>query len=400
MIDRNGPLLIAHVVYRFDVGGLENGVVNLINHLPESSWRHAVLALTEVSSLFTQRVQRQDVQYLSLHKAPGHLWKLYPRLWQTFRELQPAVVHTRNLAALEAVVPAWAASVPARIHGEHGRDALDPDGARSRYQWVRRAYRPFVSRYVAVSQDLKRYMHDRVGIAADRIAQLYNGVDSDRFHPVADTRAAIAGCPFRNARHWLVGTVGRMDHVKDQSTLARAFVVALQTHPSARDRMRLIIVGDGVLRAEAVRILNEGGAGELAWFAGERTDIPEIMRGLDCFVLPSRGEGISNTILEAMACGIPVVATRVGGNAELVEDGVTGQLVAAADPAALAQTIIKYFDDSALAHQHGRAGRNRVEQNFSLHRMVDSYHELYLAEVRASKRVADSALSNLPSAES
>ncbi len=191
-----------------------------------------------------------------------------------------------------------------------------------------------------------------------------------------------------------------MDHVKDQSTLARAFVVALQTHPSARDRMRLIIVGEGVLRAEAVRILNEGGAGELAWFAGERTDIPEIMRGLDCFVLPSRGEGISNTILEAMACGIPVVATRVGGNAELVEDGVTGQLVAAADPAALAQTILKYFEDSALAHRHGRAGRNRVEQNFSLDRMVDSYHELYLAEVRASKRVADSALSNLPSAES
>ncbi|MEO8187734.1 MAG: TIGR03088 family PEP-CTERM/XrtA system glycosyltransferase [Burkholderiaceae bacterium] len=400
MIHRNGPLLIAHVVYRFDVGGLENGVVNLINRLPESSWRHAVLALTEVSSLFMQRVQRQDVQYLSLHKSPGHLWKLYPRLWQIFRELQPAVVHTRNLAALEAVVPAWGAGVPARIHGEHGRDAIDPDGARSRYQWVRRAYSPFVSRYVAVSQDLKRYLQDRVGISADRIAQLYNGVDSDRFHPVADTRAVIVGCPFRSSDHWLVGTVGRMDHVKDQSTLARAFVVALQTNPSARGRMRLIIAGEGVLRAEAMRILNEGGAGELAWFAGERTDIPEIMRGLDCFVLPSRGEGISNTILEAMACGIPVVATRVGGNAELVEEGVTGRLVSAADPAALAAAIVSYFEKPELAHQHGRAGRSRIEESFSLDRMVDSYHELYLAEVRASSRVAGSGLSNLPSAES
>ncbi len=131
MIDPNRPLLIAHVVYRFDIGGLENGVVNLINRLPESSWRHAVLALTEVSSAFTQRVQRQDVQYLSLRKSPGHLWKLYPRLVRMFRELQPAVVHTRNLAALEAVVPAWAAGVPARIHGEHGRDAIDPDGVRA-----------------------------------------------------------------------------------------------------------------------------------------------------------------------------------------------------------------------------------------------------------------------------
>ena len=118
-----------------------------------------------------------------------------------------------------------------------------------------------------------------------------------------------------------------MDHVKDQSTLARAFVAALQMNPSARDRMRLVIVGEGALRAEAERILDDGGAGELAWFAGQRTDIPEIMRGLDCFVLPSRGEGISNTILEAMACALPVVATRVGGNAELVEDGLTGRLV-------------------------------------------------------------------------
>ena len=140
-----------------------------------------MVALTEVSPAFAKRVQRQDVQYFSLRKPPGHLLKLYPRLTRMFRELQPAIVHTRNLAALEAVVPAWAARVPARIHGEHGRDAIDPDGLRRRYQWVRRAYSPFVSRYVAVSEDLERYLRDRVGIAADRILQLYNGVDTDDF---------------------------------------------------------------------------------------------------------------------------------------------------------------------------------------------------------------------------
>lgn len=400
MIGQNRPPLIAHVVYRFDIGGLENGVVNLMNRLPEASWRHAVLALTEVAPALTQRVQRQDVQYLSLHKSSGHLWRLYPRLLQMLRELQPAVVHTHNLAALEAMVPAWAAGVPARIHGEHGRSAVDPHGARRRYQWVRRAYSPFVSRYVAVSQDLERYLRDRVGIAADRIVQLYNGVDSHRFHPVVDARAAIADCPFRRPEHWLVGTVGRMDPVKDQSTLARAFVLALEMHPAARNRMRLVMVGEGALRAEAERILQDGGARELAWFAGKRDDIPEIMPGLDCFVLPSQGEGISNTILEAMACAIPVVATRVGGNVELVEDGITGRLVPAADPSALARALVRYFEDSALAHQHGRAGRDRVEKSFSLDRMVDSYHELYLAEIRASPRVAQSSLSNLPSAES
>ena len=400
MIDREGPPLIAHVVYRFDIGGLENGVVNLINRLPESRWRHAVLALTEVSTAFTHRVHRQDVHYLSLHKPTGHLWKLYPDLVRIFRQLQPAVVHTRNLAALEAVVPAWAARVPVRIHGEHGRDAKDPDGARGRYQWVRRAYSPFVSRYVALSQDLERYLCKRVGINSNRIVQLYNGVDSDRFYPIVGARTAFADHPFGGPQHWLVGTVGRMDPVKDQTTLARAFVLALQTNPAARDRLRLVIVGDGALRAESERILHDAGMRELAWFAGERNDIPQIMQGLDCFVLPSRGEGISNTILEAMACSLPVVATRVGGNAELVDDEITGQIVPPADPVALMKAIIRYFENPALARQHGSAGRRRVEQSFSLDRMVDRYEELYLAEIRAARRRATRTVSNLPSAES
>ncbi|HVG04112.1 MAG TPA: TIGR03088 family PEP-CTERM/XrtA system glycosyltransferase [Burkholderiaceae bacterium] len=392
--------LIAHVVYRFDVGGLENGVVNLINRLPESSWRHAVVALTDVVPSFATRVQRADVKYLSLNKPPGHLWLHYPRLTQLFRKLRPAVVHTRNLAALEAVVPAWAAGVPVRIHGEHGRDSMDPDGARRRYHWVRRAYSPFVSRYVTVSKDLEVYLRDRVGVAPERIVQIYNGVDSDRFRAGAEARSGIDGCPFRSPEHWLVGTVGRMDHVKDQTTLAHAFVHALATKPDARRRMRLVIVGEGALRAEVEGVLNGAGARELAWFAGERDDVPQVMRGLDCFVLPSLGEGISNTILEAMASALPVIATRVGGNAELVEDGVTGHLVPAANPAALAEAMLHYFDDPASAQRHGRAARVRVERSFSLARMVDSYDQLYLVTVAAKRRASLRAQSNLPSAES
>ncbi len=391
--------LVVHVVYRFDIGGLENGVVNLINRLPESSWRHAVLSLTDVSTDFSQRVLRKDVRYVSLQKSPGHLAKLYPRLVRQFRELAPAIVHTRNLAALEAAVPAWVAGVPARIHGEHGRDASDPDGLRRRYQWVRRAYSPFVSRYVALSKDLERYLRDRVGIAAERIVQLYNGVDSSRFRPSDRAHIAIEGCPFGAPEHWLVGTVGRMDPVKDQTNLARAFVLAVRANHQARTRMRLVMVGGGELRAEVERVLDEGGVRELAWLAGERSDIPEIMRGLDCFVLPSRAEGISNTILEAMSSALPVIATHVGGNSELIEADMTGKLVPAGDPRALAEGILDYFANPALARRHGRAGRNRVERSFSLERMVDSYHNLYLTELRARGIAARSVIS-LPSAES
>ena len=145
--------LVIHVVFRFDTGGLENGVVNLLNHMPASAYRHMVLALTEVTE-FKRRVQRDDVTFLALNKPPGHALGLYPRLYRLFRELRPAVVHTRNLAALEVAVPAALARVPVRVQGEHGRDVEDVDGNNPRYQRMRRLYRPFVSHYVALSRDL------------------------------------------------------------------------------------------------------------------------------------------------------------------------------------------------------------------------------------------------------
>ena len=371
------PPLIVHVVYRFAVGGLENGVVNLINRLPTRSWRHAILSLTDVDEEFASRIARDDVRRIALRKPAGHAWRLYPRIASILRELRPAIVHTRNLAALEAVVPAWAAGVPVRVHGEHGRDVHDLDGTSRRYQWVRRAFRPFVTTYVALSPDLEQYLCERVGIPPSKVEQIYNGVDTVRFAPAPGGRRPIDGCPFREARHWLVGTVGRMEAVKDQANLARAFVRALRLHPAARDRMRLVLVGDGSERPRIEAILDEADARDLAWFAGERADVVPLLQGLDCFVLPSLAEGVSNTILEAMACGLPVAATRVGANGELVEAGVTGSLVPAADSDALAGAIVAYFADPALAGRHGAAARLRAVGRFSLERMVERYDALY-----------------------
>jgi len=369
--------LILHVVYRFAVGGLENGVVNLINRLPARSWRHAVLSLTDVDEEFASRIARDDVQRIAMRKRPGHAWRHYPAITSLMRELGPAIVHTRNLAALEAVVPAWAAGVPARLHGEHGRDIHDLDGSSRRYQWVRRVFRPFVSRYVALSPDLQRYLVERVGVPPAKVEQIYNGVDTVRFAPAPGGRRPIDGCPFQGPGHWLVGTVGRMEAVKDQTNLARAFVVALRLHPAARQRMRLVFVGEGSLRAEVEAILDQAGARELAWFAGERSD-----------VVPLLAEGVSNTILEAMACGLPVVATRVGANGELVDAGATGSLVAPASSDALAGAIVAYFADVALATKHGTSARLRALSHFSLERMVDRYDRLYRSLLAPQPRPA------------
>jgi len=284
--------LIAHVVYRFDIGGLENGVVNLLNRLPRERWRHAVVALTEATS-FRARVQRDDVRFVELHKGPGHGIGLLPRLTRILRELAPDVVHTRNLAALEASPAAWLAGVPVRVHGEHGRDVGDLDGSSRKYRLVRRAYRPFVSHYVSVSRDLERYLVDAVGVAPARVTRIVNGVDTDAFHP-ANGEQRPDGCPFTGGGLWLIGTVGRLQAVKNQVALARAFVRMLAVAPHLRSRVRLLIVGEGPLRAEIEQVLAEAGASSLAWLPGPRDDVSEVLRLLDVFVLPSKAEGISN----------------------------------------------------------------------------------------------------------
>lgn len=367
--------LVAHVVFRFDTGGLENGVVNLINHMPRDAYRHAVIALTEITD-FRQRITRDDVEFFALNKPPGHALQIYPELYRLFKRLNPAIVHTRNLGALEAAVPAWAARVPVRVHGEHGRDIEDMDGRNKKYQWIRRIYSPFVKHYIALSQDLAHYLTHPVGIAAQRVTQIYNGVDATRFHPSAQ-REEIAGSPFNDSRYWVIGTAGRMQTVKDQTTLAKAFVNVMETTPALRDRLRLVMVGDGPLRQRATEIIAAAGLRDCAWLPGERSDVPDIMRGLNCFVLPSMAEGISNTILEAMASGLPVIATAVGGNTELVVQNETGLLVPSCDPTALAQAIIEIASNPKTGVIMGHNARRMVEERYSLSAMVRNYQQMY-----------------------
>ncbi|WP_153131839.1 TIGR03088 family PEP-CTERM/XrtA system glycosyltransferase [Dechloromonas hortensis] len=367
--------LVAHVMYRFDTGGLENGIVNLINHMPADSYRHVIIALTEVTD-FRHRIKRDDIQFVSLHKPPGHGIWLFPKLFRLFRQLQPAIVHSRNLAALEVQLPAWLAGVPVRIHGEHGRDVGDLDGSNITYQRVRRFYRPFVSYYLALSRDLAQYLNGIIRIPQNKVLQVYNGVDCSRFHP-GQPDQSIPGCPFTRPTHCLLGTVGRMQTVKDQPTLVRAFIRALEMEPQLKEQIRLVLVGDGPLRKECQQLLNAAGLDQLAWLPGERNDVPEVMRGLDCFVLPSLAEGISNTILEAMASGLPVIATNVGGNADLVVAEQTGVLIPSADPESMARAIIRMAKQADTRQSMALSGRRLVEEKFSMNAMVASYQGTY-----------------------
>ena len=377
--------LVAHVIYRLGVGGLENGLVNLINRTPADRYRHAVICLKDATE-FASRIRSKDVTIHCLNRREGHDWGMFLKLYRLLIELKPDIVHTRNLAAVECQLPAWLSGARCRVHGEHGWDVFDPDGSNRKYQWLRKLYRPLIQRYIPLSGELERYLLDRVGVSPAKITRICNGVDSEVFHPAYAARSPIPGCPFiAHEGLCLIGSVGRMHGVKDQITLVRAFLFLLQFKPQLRERIRLVLVGDGPLREEASRLLASAGAGDLAWLPGERADVAEILRGLDVFVLPSLAEGISNTILEAMATRLPVVATRVGGNPDLVLDQVTGMLVPSQDAEVMGEALGLYAESAELRGRHGQSGLERVHEQFTLDAMVDRYLTVY-DELMAQRR--------------
>jgi sugar transferase (PEP-CTERM/EpsH1 system associated) len=375
MTDREPPL-IAHIVYRFAVGGLENGLVNLINNIPADRYRHVVISLTETSA-FESRITQPGVRVIPLHKRAGQDWSIHARLWKMLKALRPAILHTRNLPTLECQVVGWCAGVRARVHGEHGRDTYDLRGETTRYNLLRRSVRPLVHRYIAVSRDLEAWLTQTIRVRPGRLTQIYNGVDVRRFEPRKGARANVLPARFAPDGAIVFGTAGRLQAVKDQPTLARAFVELVRGHPAARAAARLVIIGDGQLREECARILAEGGVAELAWLAGERNDVPKCLQALDVFILPSIAEGISNTILEAMATGLPVIATAVGGNPELVTDGASGILVPPSDAKAMAAAMRRYIDDRGLVTRHGAEGRRIAATRFALDTMVRNYVDVY-----------------------
>jgi sugar transferase (PEP-CTERM/EpsH1 system associated) len=375
------PPLVAHIIHRFAIGGLQNGLVNLINATPPERYRHAIISLTDCTD-FRSRIRHSDVSAFSLGKRAGKDFRTHLRLWRLLRKLRPAIVHTRNLPALEFLAVAALAGIRGRIHGEHGRDVYDLYGLSRKYKRLRKAINPFASCYTAVSNDLSQWLVQTVGLTTNKVVHIRNGVDHHRFYPRTGPRPSLGPEGLLRDETIVVGTVGRMQTVKDQTTLARAFIHLIQRDRKAREYLRLVMIGDGPLRAESQKLLAAGSATDLAWLPGEREDIPELMRTLDLFVLPSVAEGISNTILEAMASGLPVVATRVGGNPELVEQGRTGMLVPAADPLGMADAIRVYLQDRDKLVQHGRAGRQRAEAEFSIESMVNGYLTLYDAVLK------------------
>ena len=372
----NRPQFVVHVIHRLHYGGLENGLVNIINRIPASRLRQAVICLAGYSE-FRQRIQRSDVGVYTLGKRPGKDVAVYLRFWRLLRRLRPDIVHTRNLGTIDLQWVAMAAGSSRRIHGEHGWEASDLHGINRKSVMIRRACRPAIHRYVAVSRDIAHWLTTAIGISAEKITQIYNGVDTVRFCPDGPTPADLPWRHGSDRRGIVFGTVGRLNSVKNQGALLDAFSRVLKlTHG---DQSRLMVVGDGPLANELHQRATDLGIVDNVWFTGARDDIPELLRAMDVFVLPSLNEGVSNTLLEAMATGRPVVAGQVGGNPELIESGRCGILYDPADQIGLLQAMDTYCKSPETRAAHGAAARQTVRERFALEAMAEHYADLYRA---------------------
>lgn len=368
------PPLIVHLTYVLDFGGLETLLVEQINRMPVGRYRHAIVCLTRYSD-FAQRITRPDVDIIALNKAPGLAPEIHLQLFRLLRRLRPAILHTYNLAAMEYQLTALLAGVPVRVHAEHGRDARDPDGSNRKHNLLRRLLVPVIDCLIPVSADLRNWLARTVGVPDAKNQLIENGVDTVTFRPDRAAPVPVDWPEWHDC--FVIGTVGRVQDVKDHATLIDAFALLREQLPEAASCMRLAIVGEGPLRAALQRKVTDAGLDEFVLLPGARHDIAAIMRRFDVFALSSIAEGTPVTMLEAMASGLPVVSTAVGGIPDLVQEGETGFLVPTRNPKALAAVLGRYAAQPQLARQHGARARVRVEQHYSMAAMLSHYLALY-----------------------
>ncbi|MCJ7497532.1 MAG: glycosyltransferase family 4 protein [candidate division Zixibacteria bacterium] len=248
-------------------------------------------------------------------------------------------------------------------------------------KWSRRfSYKIFISqvkKIVVVSKDIQNLLREELKLSPQKVKLIYNGIDTHKFENKKDFK------PLRkelnlSEEELILGNVGNLREVKDHHTLILSFHRIASIFP----RAKLLIVGEGELKSSLVKLCSELGLESRVLFLGHRDDVPQILKLMDIFILSSHSEGCSISVLEAMASGKPVIATRVGGNPELVLEGKTGFLVPPAEPEKLAEKILSLLKNEDLRLKMGDEGRRKVKEKFSLETMIKNYEELYSKVLR------------------
>lgn len=361
---------ILHVLHSFNTGGLENGVANLINQTEGREFQHDICCISK-SGNSVRKLIRSNAAVYELNKKPGNDWSIIPKLTKLIKKVQPDIVHTRNWGAIEGIIAARLAGFPRVIHGEHGWNMDDPHGQNFKRRLARKILSHWVRRFVAVSEDIRQWLIQEVHITAGKVTQIINGVDTSRY---CTGNAINFKAKYGLKDRVVIGIVARLDPIKRHDLLIQAFSML----DYSRHNLSLVIIGDGPERAMLNSLAEQLPCSDRILFLGERSDVHDLYKMMDIFALVSKNEGISNTILEAMSSSLPVIATRAGGNTELVVHGETGLLIPVDSmQEAICQSINYYLEHPETRKLHGIQGRQRILENFSLQRMVEAYKKLY-----------------------
>ncbi|MCS6297091.1 MAG: glycosyltransferase family 4 protein [Nitrospira sp.] len=352
-------------------GGAEQVISNLAASLDPAKYR-GVLCVFRPGWL-QERSQARGVPTYVIPTQGMTDWRWAFRFRDLLKYEHVDLIHAHEFDAnVQGAAVAIHLGIPlvATVHGKHY--FWEKLRRRLAYRWVSRR-----ATMVAVSEDLKRFIVEKVGVSSERITVLYNGVDVPPIPVLADIEACRREINLQGTDR-VVGVVGNLYPVKGHQYLIDAIPEVLEKYPDTS----FVFAGRGQLETALKQQVNRLGLGTRVHFLGLRQDIPRILALLDVFVLPSLSEGLSMAILEAMMAGKPVIATRVGGNPEIVLEGETGFLVPPKDSPALAASLIALLKNRHLASEFGENGKRRAERQFSLQTMVSSYQALYDERLR------------------
>ncbi len=362
-----------HVVDHLGKGGLENGLVNVIENLDSTRFEHVVYAIRKLGPN-AERLAKGGVRVICQGKQDSDSRFQIGRLAGAIREVQPDIVHSRNWAAVESVLAArWVRSCKV-VHSEHGLEAHANASEPRRRVWFRRLAYELAHRVLSVSYQLRDLHARRTGFAAERMTVIHNGVDRRRFHPDPQARVRVRQELGFAEDEFCIGCVGNFFPVKGHITALEAMEAVAARCP----KWRLLLIGEGPERSNLESFV----AGHPGWskhvsFLGSSDRVPELLNALDAYVLPSVAEGISNSLLEAMATGLPVIATETGGNPEVVVDGDSGLLFPIGGFGLLADHLIALQSSQERRLVLAEGGLKRVREEFSLDSMIAKYGQLY-----------------------
>lgn len=360
------PTRIAFCITELDRGGAERALTQLVLGLDRAAWLPRVYCLS-ARGHFTDVLEAGGVTVECLNGRG--LWsfpRVLARLVQALRGFRPALLQTFLFHGnLVGRIAGRLAGVPVIVSGIRVADR------RSRwYGRVDRCTNGLAQMNVCVSQGVADFAVRETGLKPSKVCVIPNGVNVDLFAQAQPADMAAVGL---RGDLPVITTVGRLEAQKGIGYLLQAASIVLQKHPESQ----FLIVGDGPDRASLEALALSLSISKSVWFVGARSDVPSLLKASSAFVLPSLWEGMPNALLEAMAAGLPVIATAVEGSREIVLPGVTGWLVSPANSTELAQAILHVLEHPDVADRVSVASEDYVRDNFTEQRVVDAYDRLY-----------------------